>query len=311
MAAAAITPSGHILGRAQGLTAPHDSGPAFTKALASLVHQALTAEPAGQELAAIGIGCTGPVDPTRGTVHNPYTLPIPDGSDIVTPLRQTFGVPVVLENDADAAALGEHWLGAGAGRELVVCVTVGTGIGAGIVHRGRIARGAAGVHPEIGHQVVDPTGPECYCGARGCWEALASGTAIGQAGQAAASNGQSPALLALADGQAEAVAAEMVFRAARAGDAAAERIVAHAIEATATALFNLVHFLGPDAIILGGGVMQHYDLFEPALQEALRRCILMPVPGVLLAPARLGADAGVLGAARAAALAGGESGEAL
>jgi glucokinase len=308
MAATAITPNGRILGRAQAPTAAHPTYASFVEGLAQLVEQALAASGYGDgRLAGIGIGCTGPVDPARGTVHNPYTLPLPDGSDIVTPLCQRFGVPVALENDADAAALGECWLGAGAGRQLVVCITVGTGIGAGIVRHGRIVRGAAGVHPEIGHQIVDPAGPECYCGARGCWEALASGTAVGKAGQAAAAGGTSPALLALAGGRPEAVTGELVFEAARAGDEAAERILARAIEASATALFNLVHFLGPDAIILGGGVMRHYDLFEPALREVLGRCILMPVPGMLLAPARLGADAGVLGAARAVAQASGST----
>ncbi len=302
IAAAAITPQGRILGRAQDPTTPYHTCEAFAGALVRLV-QAVLAAAGAVGPAGIGIGCTGPVDPHRGTVHNPYTLPIPDGSDIVSPLRNAFGVPVALENDADAAALGEHWLGAGAGRELVVCLTFGTGVGGGIVHGGQVVRGAAGVHPEFGHQVLDPAGPECYCGARGCWEALASGTAIGKAGQEAARTGRSARLLALAGGQAEAVSAELVFRAARAGDQAAACIVAGAVEATANGLFNVVHFLGPDAVVFGGGVMQHYDLFEPALRRALARCILMPVPDVLLAPARLGADAGLLGAARAVALA--------
>ncbi len=304
IAVAAIAPDGRILGRAQGSTASYPSGEAFASALVRLVREALSAAGlAGARPAGIGIGCTGPVDPTRGTVHNPYTLPIPDGSDIVTPLREAFGVPVALENDADAAALGEYWLGAGAGREVTVCITVGTGVGGGVIRHGQIVRGAAGVHPEYGHQVVDPAGPPCYCGARGCWEALASGTAIGQAAQEEARAGRAPGLLALANGKPESINAELVFEAARGGDPAAARIVARAVEATATALFNVAHFLAPDAIILGGGVMRHYDLFEPALRGALARCILIPVPDVLLAPARLGPDAGLLGAARAAMLA--------
>lgn len=309
IAAAALTLDGCIRGRAQAPTpALPTSCAAFTATLIALIEETLASGGGpGARLAGIGIGCTGPVDPVRGTVHNPYTLPIPDGSDIVTPLHERFAVPVALENDADAAALGEHWLGAGAGHELVVCITFGTGVGGGIIRHGQIVRGAAGVHPEFGHQVVDPAGPECYCGMRGCWEALASGTAIGKAGQEAVASGRSPAMLALAGGQAGAVSAEIVFSAARAGDRAAEEIIARTTRAIATGVFNVLHFLGPDAIILGGGVMQHFALFEPAIRQVLAQAVLMPVPGLVLAPATLGPDAGLLGAARAVLLAGGAS----
>ncbi len=304
IAAAAISADGRILGRAQASTTAQRSYQAFVATLSALVRQALAA--AGQaeaQLAAIGIGCPGPLDPERGTVHNPYTLPLPDGSDIVTPLRQEFAVPVVLEGDAFSAAIGEHWLGAAAGRELAACVTIGTGIGCGIVRQGRVHRGAGGLYPEVGHHIVDPAGPPCYCGASGCWEVIASGPAIGRAGQEAARGPGGQALLALAGGQADAVTSEMVFAAARSGDLAAERIVERAVQATATGVFNIVHFLAPDAIILGGGVMRHFDLFEPTLRNTVARITVVPVGGLLLAPARLGQDAGLLGAARVAALA--------
>ncbi|MGQ9682657.1 MAG: ROK family protein [Anaerolineae bacterium] len=297
-AVAAITPDGQILARTQLPTGGHGSPEAFMAALVARVREVL----AGAEPAAIGIGASGPLDLARGTIHNPYTLPLPDGADIVTPFHETFNVPVALENDADAAALGEHWRGAAQGYEFAVCLTFGTGVGGGIVVQGRVFRGAGGVHPEIGHMPVDPSGPQCYCGVRGCLEAVASGTAIGQAGQEAAQGRSGAALLSLAGGRAEAVRAEHVFAAARAGDATSGQIIARAVRATADAVFGLVHTLAPDAMILGGGVMRHYDLFEPAVRDALKRCILVPGSGVHLAPAQLGNDAGVLGAARAAAL---------
>jgi len=304
IAAAAITPGGRILGRAQVATADCASYEAFVQALIALVGRVLDA--AGREsrtLAGIGLGCPGPLDPEHGTVHDPYTLPLPDGADIVTPLRRRYGVPVVLEVDTFAAALGEHWLGAGAGHELVACVMIGTGIGCGLVRNGKVARGARGAYPEIGHHVIDPAGPPCYCGARGCWEALASGTAIGRAGQEAAASGRSSRLRELAGGRADAVTSEMVFRASREGDGAAQQIVARAAEATAIGVHNIVHFLAPDAIVLGGGVMQHYDLFAPAIEQVLARITMVPRQGISVARAQLGPDAGLVGAARCAALA--------
>jgi glucokinase len=302
IAVAAITPGGQILSRVHGPTLAHASYDSFVAALIELVQEALAAASPGQPLA-IGIGCPGPIDPDRGTVHNPYTLPLPDGSDIVSPLHEHFRVPVALEGDAFSAALGEHWLGAARGRELAACVTFGTGIGCGIIRNGRVARGAHGIYPEVGHHAIDPAGPECYCGARGCWETLASGTAIGQGGQEAAQAGESAALLALAGGRPEAVTSEMVFQAAAEGDAAAGRVIDRAVRATAIGVFNVVHFLAPDAVILGGGVMRHYALFEPAIRAMLARITVVPQPGLLLAPAQLGQDAGLFGAARAAMLA--------
>jgi glucokinase len=302
-AGAAVSPEGRVLGREQLATADCASYDAFVQALIALVTRILQAAGADERaLSGIGLGCPGPLDPERGTVHDPYTLPLPDGADIVSPLRQRFGVPVVLEVDTYAAALGEHWLGAGAGHELVACVMVGTGIGCGLVRNGRVARGARGAYPEIGHHVIDPAGPPCYCGARGCWEALASGTAIGRAGQEAAAAGRSERLLALAGGRAESVSSEMVFRAAREGDEAAQQIIVRAAEATALGVHNIVHFLAPDAIILGGGVMQHYDLFAPAIERALARITMVPQRGITVVRARLGSDAGIVGAARCVAL---------
>jgi glucokinase len=136
-------------------------------------------------LAGVGIGCAGPVHPGRGTIDNPHTLPTWDGVDIVSPLEAEFGLPAILENDADAAAVGEAYFGAGAGKRNVLMLTYGTGVGGGAVFDGRIYRGAMQTHPEFGHLPCEPDGPECYCGIRGCFESIASGTAISAAGEAA------------------------------------------------------------------------------------------------------------------------------
>ena len=136
---------------------------------------ALASEVVDPRVTAIGIGVTGPVDHVSGVVDNPHTLPGWEGLDLPG-VFTSFGVPVVVDNDANAAALGEWWTGARADR--LAMVTLGTGIGVGFVVRGEVVRGPGGVHGEAGHQVLDPNGPTCYCGARGCWEQLAAGPAL-------------------------------------------------------------------------------------------------------------------------------------
>lgn len=169
-----------------------------------------------RDLAGIGIGCAGPLDPGRGLINNPYTLAGWDKCDIVTPLRARFGVRVQLENDADAAAMGECFAGAGRGFDPIVMLTLGTGVGGAAIVRGEIYRGANGEHPELGHVIVSDNGPPCYCGCRGCLESLASGTAIGAFGQT--------------EGFADARA---VFAGARNGKTGARTIVDRALAAAA------------------------------------------------------------------------------
>ena len=134
---------------------------------------------AGVDVAAltgIGLGCPGPFDETTGRIENFYTLPGWEGNDIVSPLVARFDTPVQLINDADAALLGEALAGAARGARVALMLTIGTGLGGAVLIDGAILRGAAREHPEIGHLIVDPSGPECYCGSRGCLESLAAGT---------------------------------------------------------------------------------------------------------------------------------------
>src|SRR5207244_6117189 len=130
------------------------------------------------EITGIGIGSTGPVDPLTGELGDVDFLPDWRRKNPVRDLAQLFGVNVALENDADAGALAEAAWGAGRGKSRLVYITVGTGIGGGIIFDGHLYRGVDGSHPEVGHQVVDPSGPLCSCGFRGCWEALAAGPAM-------------------------------------------------------------------------------------------------------------------------------------
>jgi glucokinase len=232
------------------------------------------------KLAAIGIGCAGPVDPERGLINNPYTLAGWDHCDIVSPLASRFGVPVFLENDADVAAAGECVCGAGRGFDPVVMLTFGTGIGGAAVVRGEIYRGVNGEHPELGHVPALADGPACYCGMSGCLESIASGTAIGAAGQAAG----------FAD-------AHAVFGAAAKGNDAARAVVQRALEASAVAVWTICHTLLPERLVLGGGMMdEHYGLFARTMSKRLDPATQFTRASVSIARAVLGNDAGVVGA---------------
>jgi glucokinase len=305
IAAAAVSAAGQVLSRAAISTEAErgfDDGLRRISALVQRVLEEAQVDPAN--LRAIGIGCAGPVDPVAGTIDNPYTLPTWDGVNIIDPLRATFGVPVALENDADAAAMGEYWLGAGRDGRIVVMVTVGTGIGGGVIVDGHIYRGVDGAHPEIGHLALDPTGPACYCGARGCWESIASGPAIAEAARA---HGLSPVGAGLpgkdsgSDKPAPTlVTGERVVALARSGDPVAQAVIDRAAQATARAVFSLINLYVPDIIVLGGGVMEAHDLFEPAIRTLVERDTMAPVDRIAIRKAALGGDAGLLGAARIA-----------
>jgi len=234
------------------------------------------------ELYGIGIGCAGPVSPTRGTIDNPYTLPTWDGVDIVTPLSKEFDRPTFLENDADAAAVGEAYFGAGRGAKSVVMLTYGTGIGSGVLIEGKIYRGAEETHPELGHLPVELDGPQCYCGIQGCFEAIASGTGISSAGSAAG----------LGD-------ARHVFAAHSAGDAKAAAIIERALQATRVAVWTIQHTFLPEKIVLGGGIIDdHFALFAEAARGAVAASTMNPKGCTEVVQAELGNRAGIVGAAQ-------------
>jgi glucokinase len=246
-------------------------------------------------LLGIGIGATGPIDPIRGTINNPYTLAGWNNVPIVEWLNEVFDVPVRLENDADAAALGEYWQGAGKGAKRLYAVTVGTGVGTALIVDGKIYRGLDGSHPEGGHQLIDPNGPECYCGRRGCWESLISGPAISSRASSAPNNKH---LIDLAHGDLNRIDAHFVGEAARAGDATAAAIMQQVTRDFSLGIINVISFFVPDILVLSGGVMQSADLFLPTLKEMLKTPNpMVPFEQVQIMPAQLGYYAGLYGSA--------------
>lgn len=249
-----------------------------------------TKEEAGGQLEGIGIGCTGPVIPQQGSIDMVQFLPGWEGLNLAGLLSDEFGVTAALENDADAAALGEWAWGAGAGAHSFLLVTAGTGIGAGLVVDGRLYRGVDGSHPEMGHHVIDPSGPPCFCGAHGCWEILASGPAMEAWAQARHPQGV------------RLTARELCAIASNPGHPH-YRLAVEAVQRTAgylaLGLANLVTLFSPDRIALGGGLLQSATLFLPAIHETVRaNCGLVPHERVQIVRASLGAQSGLAGAAR-------------
>ena len=282
IAVAAVSSQGEVLANVRFATEPHlGFATALNKMISGINSVINDAGVKSEMLDGIGIGCAGPVDPLRGTIHNPHTLPTWDDCDLVSPLAERFSVPVRMENDADAAASGEARFGAGRGSDPMVMLTFGTGIGFAAIMKGQIYRGVAGEHPEAGHIPTTADGPECYCGLRGCFEAMASGTAIDAAGKVAG----------FSDGRA-------VFAAAAKGNTVAAGILDAATQATATAIWTLAHTFLPQRFVLGGGLIDdHFELFATPARDALLRAVLLPKGRVEIVRASLGNDAGVVGAA--------------
>ena len=271
-------------------------GPEFgLRKIQELIEQ-VSAECGTKSLIGIGIGSTGPLDPIQGIINNPFTLPTWENVPIVEWLQKSFNVPVTLENDADAAALGEYWQGAGHETQRLYAVTVGTGIGTALIVDGQIYRGLAGSHPEGGHMVLDPSGPLCYCKMRGCWESLCAGPAIERKTREADLTGSR--LLEMSERDREKISARMVFEAARMGDLAALSIVEKVSAYFALAILNIAILFAPDMIVLSGGVMRSIDFFMPRILHTMQDYReMVPAHRIQIVPAKLGYYAGLYGSA--------------
>ena len=262
-------------------------------------------------VAAVGVGLPGLID-RGGVLRFGPNLPGIVDLDLEHALADRVALPVVVENDANCAAWAEHRLGAAEGHGHVLLVTLGTGIGAGLIADGRLFTGAHGMAGEPGHMIVDPGGPRCPCGRRGCWERYASGSGLGFLAREAALAGRAQGVVALAGGDPEAVRGEHVTRAARQGDPDASTVMESFGWWVALGLANLVNILDPEIVVLGGGLVTEADLFLSATRAAFADLVLAgphrhEVPVVA---ASTGERAGALGAALLAAERGWGAGEA-
>jgi glucokinase len=280
-----VDENGRVLARTQAATDPNCYG---VDAIAGMLRE--TARQAGVEITGIGIGSTGPVDPLRGEFGDVDFLPGWRGKGLVKDLEKIFKVRAALENDGDAAALAEAGWGAGRNRSRLIYVTVGTGIGGGIILDGKLYRGVDGAHPEMGHQVIDAAGPQCSCGFRGCWESLAAGPAMAAWFRTHAPDDHS---------YRNEITAKQICEMARQGDALALQAVEHEAFYLGLGLANLINLFTPDAIVLSGSVMKSASLFLDRIRALiLSGCRFVPAEKTELMLASLGDDTNLIGAAR-------------
>jgi glucokinase len=282
-----VDDNGKVLSRMDAPTDPNR----YSDSVELIAHMLRrTAQRAGAQITGIGIGSTGPVDPIRGEFGDVDFLPGWRGKSPVKDLSTVFNVSAALENDGDAAALAEAGWGAGRNRKRLIYITVGTGIGGGIIIDGQLYRGVDGAHPEVGHQVIDPAGPQCSCGFHGCWESLAAG----------------PAMVAWLDRNAPAdyphrqgITAKRICELALQGDPLAKQAVETEAFYLGMGLANLINLFTPDAIVLSGSVMKSAPLFMDRIRALIRSgCRFVPAEKTELMLASLGDDTNLIGAAR-------------
>ena len=250
---------------------------------------------AGVEVAAVGIGCGGPLDSERGVLLAPLHLPGWRDVPVVARASEAFGLPGALENDATAAAAGEHRCGAGPGARHMVYLTLSTGVGGGVIVDGRLYRGAMGNGGELGHVTVDWEGRPCRgCGRRGCLEAYASGTSIGERAAEALAKGHQQSILAAL----EQPSAADVAAAARDGDQLAVQVWNETISALACGLTSIVNLFEPEVVVLGGGVTRAGDqLLGPIRQEVEAHAVRPAGSPLAIRQSALGDRVGIVGAA--------------
>jgi glucokinase len=281
-----VDDNGSVLSKTES---PTDAESGYLNGLARITTMLReTAGTAGVEISGIGIGSTGIVYGSTGAIGDADFLPGWKDYNPVKDLGRTFGVSVALENDGDAAALGEAAWGAGKGKSRLIYVTVGTGIGGGIILDGHLYRGADMSHPEVGHHVIDPSGPPCSCGFTGCWEALATGLAMAAwfRDQMPGERNSNPS-------------AKEIFQLALQGDDLARRAVEREARYLGLGLANLINLFIPDMIVLGGSVMKSASLLLDGIRKVIAQgCRFVPAEKTEITLASLGEDANLIGAAR-------------
>ncbi len=292
IAAARVSSTGAILARAV-VPSPADDTDAIVEAM---VGAAGAVRAAG--VTAVGISAAGMVEIGTGIMRFAPNLVWRD-VDLRARVGGPLGLRTVVENDNNSAAWGEYRFGAGRGRRHVLFVGVGTGIGGGIIVDGALVRGAHGFAAEIGHFVVQPDGELCGCGSHGCWETVASGSAITREARKAVARHAHSAIAELAGGDPDRAIGSMVTQAARGGDPTATGILADVGHRLGEGIGGLVNILDPEVVIVGGGAAEAGELLLAPARTAFRMTVEAADhrPDVPIVAAELGTDAGVIGAA--------------
>lgn len=235
------------------------------------------------QIAGIGVGAPGPLNTKTGHIVKPPNMTAWHNFPLIASLRRHFEQPITFENDATAAALAEKWQGAAQDAEHFIFITISTGIGAGIFSHGKLITGSTGNAGDVGHLVIDPSAGDCVCGQQGCWEFIASGTAIAR--QASGLLGRD-------------VSSKEVFELAQKGHADMKKLVEQVFRYIGIGCVTLINTFDPEKVVIGGGVSQVGDPLFSAVQDYVRNCALNPSgQSTPIVPAALNQDAGLIGAA--------------
>ncbi len=297
--AAIISNKGQMIAREYCLTLAGEGPQSVINRIFSTIDHLLSLRNIdSSKLDSISIAAAGVIDFDRGVITSSPNLPGWYDIPLRDIVRERYGVNTFLINDANAAALGEHHFGVGKGVNNLILLTVGTGIGGGIIINGKLYSGLCGSAGEIGHMTIDVNGPRCNCGNIGCLETLASGTAVAREAIKRISQGEKSSLTETVEGEIENITAEEVSLAAQRGDSLALEVILKAATYLGVGMVNMVNIFNPEMIIVGGGMAKMGDLLlNPARQVVRERAFSLSAQAVRIVPAQLGDDAGVLGAA--------------
>jgi glucokinase len=299
---ALVTPTGRMLARWERVTASMPDQDSLVATLAQdLARAAKEAQAQGFEIKGVGMGVPGRVLSREGRVAFSPNIPLLNEFPLVARLQPQADWPLFLENDANLFALVEHWLGAEVGHDQMLGITLGTGVGGGLILNGRLWPGTQGCAAEIGHITIEPEGQRCHCGNRGCLETLASAFWTVAWVKEQLAQGATSWLRELYEADPEAITGETLVVAALQRDPLARRGFERVGRSLGQAIAAVVHLLGLPRVIIGGRFARAWDIFQPPLMEELhRRLTLFPPEAVSVAPAQLEDNAGLLGAARLA-----------
>jgi glucokinase len=291
-----INENGQILRQVKQSTPVSSNAECVVNALVSCADELQLQSSSSEKFVSASVVVPGTVNPQNTGVIEAPNLPGLDNFPLKEALERKLDVPVLIENDANAAAVGEMWLGAARGARNVICITLGTGVGGGVILDGKLWRGTEGSAGELGHTSVDPfVGPLCKCGSTGCLEMFASATAIVRMTRESLNAYPNSTL------HTQCLTAAKIYEAAKAGDELALMIFKKVGEYLGVGLANLINILGPEVIVIGGGVANAWDLFEGPMREQINKRAFPSISrSVQVRVAECGDNAGLLGAARLA-----------
>lgn len=292
---AILTRSGALIDRTKRATIASEGHRQVIQRLIDDINaQRKGAEVRGLRIDAVGVGAPGVIQADTGVVIKSPNFPDWNELPLKKELEQGVGIPVFVENDANAAAFGEHWRGAGKDVRSLIFITLGTGVGGGIILDGKIWHGADGMAGEVGHMTILPEGRKCGCGNRGCLEMYASSRGIVMSYREIRTREGATEVP-------EGITSEIIYNAAREGERSALTVMELMGRSLGIGIANLINIFNPEMVVIGGGVREAWPLFiDAARREILQRAFAYPAERTKLVPSELGDDAGMVGAAAVA-----------